>query len=321
VKRVLVTGANGFIGKHLMSSLKQNGFNPVGTIRSDTTNLPPSITGDCVNVGEIGPTTQWSEALLDADIVIHLAARVHVLKENAADPLAIYRNVNVDGTSRLAEQAIESGVKRFIYVSSIKVNGEKTTDSPFTEDSMPAPADPYGQSKLEAEMLLQELTRPSEMELVIVRPPLVYGPGVGGNFKRLIDLVRSGFPLPLGSVQNARSMVSLQNLTDFFITCLEHPRAAGETFLVSDGEDWSTPDLIHAIARALGVSTRLFPLPLPLLQTMGRLLGQEQSIQRLCQSLVVDISKSRDCLGWEPQQSPEDAIRQTVEAYLSREHA
>jgi UDP-glucose 4-epimerase len=304
-----------------MSSLKQNGFNPVGTIRSNTINVPPSITGDCVCVGEIGPTTQWSEALLDADIVIHLAARVHVLKENAADPLAIYRSVNVDGTSRLAEQAIESGVTRFIYVSSIKVNGEITTDSPYTEDSMPAPVDPYGQSKLEAEMLLQELIRSSDMELVIVRPPLVYGPGVGGNFKRLIDLVKSGFPLPLGSVHNARSMVSLQNLTDFLITCLEHPRAAGQTFLVSDGEDWSTPDLINAIARALGVSKRLFPVPLPLLQTMGRLMGQEQSIQRLCQSLAVDISKSRDCLGWEPQQSSEDAIRQTVEAYLSLEHA
>ena len=320
MKRILVTGANGFIGSYLMPALQRHSYISRGSTRSDDIQIDPQI-NDYVCVGEIGPNTDWDKALSGIHAVIHLAARVHIMRENSSDPLDAYRRVNVLGTSRLAEQAIEKGVKRFIYLSSIKVNGEQTPHSPFTEDDKPAPADPYGQSKLEAELRLKELSRHSDMEVVIVRPPLVYGPGVGGNFMRLIKLVEHGYPLPLASIRNARSMVSLQNLTDFLITCLEHPRAAGETFLVSDGIDWSTPDMIHAIAKALGVPERLFPIPVPLLQAMGRLLGQGESITRLSQSLLVDISKSRDLLGWEPQQSHSDAISQTVEDYLSQQNA
>lgn len=321
MRRILVTGANGFIGSHMMSVLKQHAYYPLGSIRSDTARLESAVADDCVCVGEAGPNTDWGEALSDIDAVVHLAARVHVIRDVVSDQLDTYRRVNVLGTSSLAEQAIEKGVKRFVYVSSIKVNGEQTTDCPLTEDAMPAPADPYGQSKLEAELRILELARNSSMDVVIVRPPLVYGPGVGGNFRRLLELVERGFPLPLASIRNARSMVSLDNLTDFLITCLEHPRAPGETFLVSDGIDWSTPDLIRAIAKTLGVSQRLFPFPLPLLYFMGRLSGQNDIINRLCQSLVVDISKSRDYLSWKPLQSPHDALRQTVDWYLRHKHA
>lgn len=321
MKRILVTGANGFIGSFMMSTLKQNGFDPLGAIRSSDANLATCTGSDYVCVGEIGPATDWSDALTGIDAVVHLAARVHVLQDVSFDPIEAYRRVNVEGTSSLAAQAIKMGVKRFIYVSSIKVNGEQTSDCPFTEESIPEPADPYGQSKLESELLLQELTHNSTLELVIVRPPLVYGPGVGGNFRRLIELVERGFPLPLASVHNARSMVSLKNLTDFLMTCVVHPGAAGETFLVSDGVDWSTPDLIAAIAKTLGVSERLFPFSLPLLRLIGRLSGQNDAINRLCQSLVVDISRSRDYLSWKPQQSPQDAVRQTVDWFLRHKNA
>ena len=313
--RVLVTGADGFIGKRLCQVLLDNGYTVRAALRRPPHNT--ELAGvEHVIIGDIGSDSRWEETLKNVDYVVHLAARVHVMNESVRDPLTEYREVNTAGTARLARQAAAQGVKRFIYISSIKVNGDATTGRPFSADDRPDPQDPYGVSKAEAEQQLREISKQMNMEVVTVRPPLVYGSGVGGNFLRLMRLVGSGVPVPLASIRNARSMVSLNNLTDLLLQCLEHPGAANETFLVSDGVDWSTPALLRCIAQHMDISVRLFPFPPAFLRLAGRVSRQSGVVNRLCDSLEVDIGKTRRRLDWVPLQPPSEAVRETVEWYL-----
>jgi len=264
-------------------------------------------------VGEIVGTTDFSEALAGITTVVHLAARAHIMRDTAADPLTAFRAVNVEGTLNLARQAVESGVKRFVFVSSIKVNGEATKlGMPFSADDMPAPLDPYGVSKMEAEQGLRQIAAETGMEVVIIRPPLVYGPGVKANFAALMRAVQRGWPLPLGAVHNQRSLVALDNLVDFIVTCLSHPQAANQTFLVSDGHDLSTTELVRGLARAAGVPARLLPVPVWALQAGASLLGKGDVVQRLCGNLQVDISKASNLLGWVPPVSVDEGLRRAM---------
>jgi len=298
--KILVTGSNGFIGSSLAVKLNSIGHIVRGAVR-ERSDLPDAgMAYDRISVGSIDSSTDWTMALHGIDSVVHLAARVHVMTETSSDPLSAFYKVNLDGTVRLAEQAVESGVRRFVYVSTIKVNGEKTDKHSFVADDEPKPLDPYSLSKAEAERQLLKITADSNMEVVIVRPPLVYGPGVGGNFLRLMKVVERGIPLPLASVKNARSMISLDNITNFLAHCLEHPKAAGRIFLVSDGIDWSTPMLIRSIARHMDMRARLFPFPPLLLRLMGRISGQAGAYNRLCDSLKLDIAKTCELLDWAP---------------------
>jgi nucleoside-diphosphate-sugar epimerase len=257
--------------------------------------------------------TPWAAALPEVDVVIHLAARVHVMNDNTTDPLAAFRQVNTQGTLNLARQAAIAGVKRFVFISSVKVNGELTQPGrPFSESDAPHPQDAYGVSKHEAELGLRLIAAETGMEVVIIRPPLVYGPGVKANFAALMRAVQRGWPLPLGAVHNQRSLVALDNLVNFIITCITHPKAANQTFLVSDGQDLSTTELVHGMARAAGVPTRLLPVPVWALQTGAKLLGKGDAVQRLCGNLQVDISKARTLLGWVPPVSVEDGLRRAM---------
>jgi nucleoside-diphosphate-sugar epimerase len=250
-------------------------------------------------------------------VVVHAAARVHVMREEAVDALAEFRDINVQGTLKLARQAAESGVKRFIFISSIKVNGECTpTGKAFKADDLPSPMDPYGISKYEAEEALKHLGRETGMEVVIIRPPLVYGPGVKGNFMSLLGWLRRGIPLPLGAVRNRRSLVSIENLISLIVTCIDHPAAANQVFLVSDGEDLSTSQLLNRLSRAFGRRARLLPVPEWLLKLVASMFGMQAVAQRLCGSLQVNIDKNRELLGWLPPVSVDRAMRQTVNHYL-----
>jgi nucleoside-diphosphate-sugar epimerase len=270
-----------------------------------------------VQVPDISAATEWSTALRGQDVIIHCAARVHVMNECSSDPLAAFRSVNVDGTLNLARQAASAGASRFIYLSSVKVNGEVTcAGQRFSADDAVAPMDPYGRSKHEAEVGLRELSLQTGLEVVIIRPPLVYGPGVKANFARLMHAVHRGWPLPLGAIQNRRSLVALENLVDLIATCVEHPDAANQTFLVSDGEDLSTTQLLRKIGDALEKPARLIPVPMFLLKLAGGLLGQREVVQRLCESLEVDIYKTQQLLGWTPPLSVEEGLKRIAEEYL-----
>jgi len=240
-----------------------------------------------------------------------------VMNESVADPLAEFRRANVEGTLNLARQAVAAGVSRFIFISSIGVNGSETVSSPFSESDQPNPREPYAISKWEAEEGLMNLAAETGMEVVIIRPPLVYGPNAPGNFGRLYRLIQRGFPLPLGAIHNRRSLVALSNLVDFICVCLNHPAAANQTFLVSDGEDISTTDLLRRMAHALHVPARLVPVPQGLLEWGAKMLGREDLSQRLCASLQVDISKARTLLGWQPPVTVEAALRSTAEHFLN----
>jgi UDP-glucose 4-epimerase len=255
------------------------------------------------------PTSDWTAALDGIDTVVHLAARVHVMRDTATDPLGAFRRINVDGTMNLARQAAAAGVRRFVFVSSLKVNGEAGS---YTEADVPAPADPYGVSKWEAERALRDLAGESGLELVVIRPPLVYGPGVGANFAALVRAVRRHLPLPLGLVHNRRSLVALDNLVDVIATCVDHPAAANEVFLVSDGEDLSTPDLIRRLAAAMGTRALLLPVPPPLLRAAAAIAGRTATIDRLLGSLSVDITKVRTLLAWSPPVGVDEALRRAV---------
>jgi nucleoside-diphosphate-sugar epimerase len=245
--------------------------------------------------------------------VVHTAARVHVMEGGEFDPLTEYQRVNVQGTRRLAKQAVTAGVKRFVFISSIKVNGEITPpDQSFSSEGGATPQDPYGISKLEAELALYEIAKETDMEVVIIRPPLVYGPKVRANFQALMRVVGRGVPLPLGSINNRRSLVGLDNLVDFILICVKHPAAANQTFLVSDGEDMSTAELVRRMARAMGRPARLFPVPVWLLQLVAARLGKREVVQRLCSNLQVDISKARSLLGWEPPVSVDEGLRRAT---------
>lgn len=294
---VLLTGATGFVGNSIVKQLQQvSGFHLTSAVRRQ------SLTGgkEAV-VGNVDAETEWSDVLVNQQVVIHAAARVHVMTDKVTDPLAEFRYVNVDGTLNLAHQAAEAGVKRFIFISSIKVNGEQTqTGQPFFSHDTPSPEDFYGLSKHEAEQGLRELTTQTGMEVVIIRPPLVYGPDVKGNFASMINLVSKGLPLPFGAIHNKRSLVALDNLIDLIVTCIDHPRAVNETFLVSDGEDLSTTELLQGVAQAMGKPSRLIPVPSGLLQFGATLLGKKAVAQRLLGSLQVNISHTQQCLNWTP---------------------
>jgi nucleoside-diphosphate-sugar epimerase len=304
---VLVTGANGLVGQALCAQLENVGHAVIRTVR----NLS-SLGGWAV--GDLHGQTNWLTALgTDTDAVVHTAARVHVMANMMADPVAEFRCVNVNGTLNLALQAAAAGVRRFVFISSIKVNGESTlADQPFTEQDVAAPQDAYGISKMEAEQGLRKIAADTGMEVVVIRPPLVYGPGVKANFAALMRAVQLGWPLPLGSVHNQRSLVALDNLVDFIVTCITHPQAANQIFLVSDGHDLSTTELVRGMAQAAGVSARLLPVPVWALQAGASLLGKGDAVQRLCGNLQVDISKARSLLGWVPPVSVEEGLRRAM---------
>lgn len=311
--RVLITGATGFVGRRLCERLVHDGV-PVTASARQVDRLSPSTALRPVQVPGIHAETDWSDALTGCGQVVHLAARVHVMRDHVADPLACFRAVNVEGTLALAHQAAQAGVRRFVFISSIKVNGEQTErGQPFHADDPPTPEDAYGLSKWEAEQGLRALARETGMEVVIIRPPLVYGPGVKGNFATLLRWVAKGVPLPLGAVrQNRRSLVGLDNLVDLIVTCLDHPAAANQVFLASDGEDLSTTELLERIGRAMGKPTRLLPVPVWALQAGATLLGKRDVARRLLGSLQVDISKTRDLLGWEPPVSVDEGLKRAV---------
>lgn len=311
---VLVTGAAGFVGTALCSRLASAG-NPVrGAGRAGR----PGTVGEAIEwaaVGEIGPDTDWARALDSVDAIVHLAGRAHVLKELEADPLAAYRRVNVAGTRRLAEAAAHRGVRRLVFVSSIGVNGSMTRAAPFTPDDEPAPHNAYARSKLEAEIALREVASTTGLEVVAVRPPLVYGPCVKANFLRLLHAVHRGTPLPLAAVRNQRSLIGLDNLTSFLECAVAHPAAAGQTFLVADDEPLSTPDLIRCLAHLMRRRLRLFGVPVAVLRVLAGIAGYGKAVEQLCESLLVDSSKAQRLLGWRPPVPVAEGLRRTVTWY------
>ena len=311
---ILITGANGFVGAHLCRWLREAGLGVRGAVRGAA--AVKGLAGDAVSVvGDIGPETRWGEVLAGIDCAVHLAARVHVMREDAADPAEAFRRVNVLGTERLARCAAAAGVRRLVYVSSVKVNGEETHGSPFTEQDAPAPQDAYGRSKWDAEQALQGMTRETGLEVAIVRPPLVYGPGVGGNFLRLLRLVDRGLPLPFGAVDNRRSLIGVWNLCRLLELCISHADAAGEIFLAADGEDISTPALVRHLAQGLGKKPRLLPVPPRLLRLAGAMPGLGGVVQRLTGSLRVDAGKAASRLGWRPVVPVAEGLTRTARWY------
>lgn len=284
--KVFITGANGFVGKALITTLKAK--------QIDFTAGERSLYGDFCE------QKNWNELLAGHDVVVHLAARVHVMEEVTSDPLSEFRKMNVEATVSLARAARDSGVKRFIFVSSVKVNGEETQDAPFRETDPAAPLDPYGISKMEAETELLKLHQSGAFEVVIIRPPLIYGPGVKANFEKLFWLVKKDLPLPFGAVKNKRSLVSVFNLCDLVITCFTHPKASGQIFLVSDQKDYSLKDLIQLIGKVEGKHPHLLYVPVGIMSFAARILGKSGYAQRLFGNLHVDTTKSQQLLGWNP---------------------
>jgi nucleoside-diphosphate-sugar epimerase len=310
-----MTGATGFVGKALVQRLLADNESRrlVVAVRRGGQRWPEQVLP--IVTGDLNPSADWSGALKGVAVVIHSAARVHVMEDTETDPLTAFRAVNVDSTLNLARQAAMAGVKRFVFISSVKVNGESTQPGQaFTDADAPNPQDAYGQSKHEAEQGLCQLNADTDMELVIIRPPLVYGPGAKANFAALVRAVQRGWPLPLGMVHNQRSFLALDNLVDFIVTCITHPQAANQTFLVSDGQDLSTTELVRGMAQAAGVPVRLVPVPVWVLQTGALLLGKGDVVQRLCGNLQVDISKARSLLGWVPPASVEEGLKRTMAA-------
>jgi nucleoside-diphosphate-sugar epimerase len=315
---VAVTGASGFVGERLVSALADRGHDVRAIARRGRLQGATSPT-PTYSIGEINAGTAWGFALSGVEVVIHCAARAHVMREHSTDPYTLYRDVNVNGTRRLAEEAVRCGVRRLVFLSSVKAVGERSVlGRPLGVLDEPRPEDDYGRSKVEAELALKEVSASTGLEIVIVRPPLVYGPGVKGNFLRLLGLVARGVPLPFASINNARSMVSLANLVDFLAVCVDSPAAAGKTFFVSDGDDLSTTELVRKIAMAMNKRARLLPVPVAMLRVMAGLVGKSAEIERLTGTLQVDINPNRDLLGWSPRFSVDAGLRETADWFLHR---
>ena len=305
--KVLVTGGNGFLGSAVLRELQAKGIDSIGAVRKHYGENPAE---EFIQVGDINAHTDWTEALIGVEAVVHCAARVHVMNEQADNALEAFREVNVEGTLKLARSAAAAGVKRLLFISSIKVNGEGTRPGRlFRYDDAPAPEDAYGQSKAEAEAGLLSVSRETGLEVVVIRPPLVYGPGVKANFAALMKLAGKNLPLPLGAVRNKRSMVALDNLVSLIVTCINHPSAANRTFLVSDGQDLSTTELLTLMTRATGKTPRLLPVPMSWLALAASFLGKKDIADRLFGSLQVDISHTEKTLGWVPPISVEQSIQ------------
>lgn len=308
---ILITGVTGFVGQALSNKSAHYGFPVRGALRKpgdSSSNFQPIV------MGEINGETVWLNAFQDVDVVIHLAARVHIMHDDSSDPLTEFRAANTAGTAHLARSAAAAGVKRFVYVSSIKVNGEATHGThKFAESDQPAPQDPYGISKYEAEQALQRIAQETGLEVVIVRPPLVYGAGVKGNFAQMLKVISKSVPLPFASIKNLRSFIYVENLVDALIVCATHPNAAGQTYIVSDGEDISTPDLLRQLATAMNVPCRLFPCPPGLLRCAGNLIGKSAQVERLLGSLQVDSGKIRRELNWQPPYTLQQGLQATVQ--------
>lgn len=312
-RTVLVTGASGFVGHAVCAELLRRGFHVRAALRKPQTPFP-----DCeqVIVPTLDELTDWSSALRGVDIVIHLAARVHVMLEGATDPLAEFRRVNTAGSLRLARAAADAGVQRLVYVSSIGVNGNDTQlNHAYSEQDPPHPHNAYALSKWEAEQALQKISGETGLEVVIVRPPLVYGPNAPGNFAAMMRALKVGIPLPLATVRNRRSLIFVGNLADVLVVCAIHPSAAGQTYLVSDGEDISTPELLRRLGAAMGKPSHLFPCPSWLLKLGGRLTGKSEQIERLLSSLEVDSAKIRRELNWTPPYTMPQGLQSTAEWY------
>lgn len=306
--RVLITGAGGFVGRALCPVLEDAGLEIVPVLRTRQPGMAAEIR-TVVVCKSVDATTDWTGDLGSIDVVVHLAAKVHVVNDDRSDDLASFRSVNVEGTCNLARQAAQLGVKRFVYLSSIKVNGERTGDKPFVADQVPRPEDSYAISKMEAEIALRELEKETGMEVVIIRPPLVYGPGVKGNLAALSRIIRAGVPLPLGAVRNRRDLVSLHNLCDLIRVCCVHPAAAGNIFLVSDDEAMSTVELIRHMAAGIGRKARLFSVPAGLLKFAAGVLGYAGKLEKLTGNLEIDMSRTREALDWKPPMTTVQSFR------------
>jgi UDP-glucose 4-epimerase len=317
-RRVLVTGATGFVGRALVPFLRERGWFVLAAARADVR----TVADEQVVTGELGEPFDWTGVLRGVDCVVHLAARVHVMRDASSDPLAEFRRANVRGTIFLARAAAAAGVRRFVFVSSIKVNGESTPEGiSFKADDPPAPLDPYAVSKREAEEALLQLGRDTGMHIFVIRPPLVYGPGVKANFEAMMRWLTRGVPLPLGAIHNRRTLVALGNLVDLIAMCLEHSGPASGIFLAGDGEDLSTTDLLRRLAKALGVPARLVPVPVWFLESTAALLGKRTVAQRLCGNLQVDISKAQRLLGWTPPVSVDEGLRRAAADFLARQRS
>ena len=308
MSKIILTGASGFVGSRLLAELKRGSrFQAVGLCRR----LPLGQYGELQAVGDL-QQADLSALLPDADVLVHAAARAHIMLDEVADPLAEYRRVNVEGTLNLARQAVAAGVRRFVLISSIGVNGNINTH-PFSAGDQPSPAEPYAQSKWEAEQVLRQLAVDTGLEVVVIRPPLVYGPDAPGNFGSLVRWIEKGIPLPLGAVHNKRSLVGIDNLIDLIIRCIDHPAAANQVILAGDGEDLSTTELLHGVGKAMGKPARLIPVPAGMLQLGATMLGKKAMAQRLLGSLQVDISKTCELLDWKPPYTVEEGLKRCFE--------
>jgi nucleoside-diphosphate-sugar epimerase len=308
--KILLTGASGFVGRATLRTALEAGHEVHGVVRQGEAPAPPV---QVVRLSDLASYTRWRDALDGVDAVVHLAARVHVMRDRAPDSLTAFRAVNVEGTRQVASAAAEAGVARFVFVSSVKVHGEESHDAPLTADSPVVPVDAYGRSKAEAEDALRELESRSGLGVVVVRPPLVYGPGVGANFLTLLKAVSRGWPLPVGRVDNRRSLVYVDNLADLLLLAAAHPGAAGRTLLVADGPPVSTPELVRRMGRALDRPVRMPAVPESWLRVAGRLAGRSAAVDRVLGSLEVDDSPTRDLLGWRQPVTAEDGLRRTAD--------
>lgn len=315
-KIVLITGANGFVGSEIVLQLSASKHYDVrASVRKQSEIFPESV--QVFQNMDLSSNSDWTNALSNTDCVIHCAARVHVMKEQSIDPLSDFRTINVDGTLSLARQAASAGVKRFIFLSTVGVNGAQTFNVPYSANDVVMPHSPYAQSKHEAEIGLQEISKSTGMSVVIIRPPLVYGPNAPGNFGSLLRWVNRSIPLPLGAIRNSRSFVFLDNLVDLILKCVEHPAAANQVFLVSDDEDLSTTELLKRMGKALGKKTILIPIPMLLLNIAAKLIGKEKVAQQLLGSLQVDISKTKTLLSWRPPRSVDVALKKTADSHVA----